>query len=233
VAVQGRSGRQVASQLGISEGTARQLVFRARASLRAAAAACLAPPLMVLRWLRRLAAAPARALTALRDGPLDMQQATEAAKCVKFGALAVVGAAAVGAGAFQLAAGPHHPATSHRGTGHGRASAACPVASLGAHATGAGNCPGREGRRGANGWHATASPRRHTVTQRRRYAGGGFALRGTLAHAAGAGCDRRVVRCAACLGRWRRREARAATGSPFGAVSAAAITRAGVPGRHA
>jgi hypothetical protein len=185
---------------------------------------------MVLRWLRRLAAAPARALTALRDGPLDMQQATEAAKCVKFGALAVVGAAAVGAGAFQLAAGPHHPATSHRGTGHAAQAPRAPVASLGAHATGAVTALGVKA-----GAARTVGTRRllHAVTPSRsgdgtRGAGSRSAAPSRTPQAPDATVESSAALRVSAAGAGG--EARAATGSPFGAVSAAAITRAGVPG---
>jgi RNA polymerase sigma-70 factor (ECF subfamily) len=105
VAVQGRSGRQIARQLGISELTARQLVFRARASLRAGAAVCLTPPIFVLRWLRRLLAAPARATAAARNG-LGWEQAAITAKVA---GVAVLGAAAVGTGVLRLSAGSHVP----------------------------------------------------------------------------------------------------------------------------
>ena len=49
----GHSGTQIAHALDVPEPVVRQLVFRARASVRAAAAACLVPPLTLVRLLRR------------------------------------------------------------------------------------------------------------------------------------------------------------------------------------
>ncbi|MGH2850387.1 MAG: RNA polymerase sigma factor, partial [Solirubrobacteraceae bacterium] len=64
-AVHGRSGTQIANSLGISESAVRQLVFKARASVRTAAAACLVPPLFVLAALRRALSGAARRASAL------------------------------------------------------------------------------------------------------------------------------------------------------------------------
>jgi RNA polymerase sigma factor (sigma-70 family) len=100
VAVHGRSGRQVARQLGVSELTARQLVFRARAALRAGAAVCLGPPLLILRWIRRLLETGRRLGGAARAGGGWVQGMT-AAKVAAFG---VLGVAAVGASALHFGA---------------------------------------------------------------------------------------------------------------------------------
>jgi RNA polymerase sigma-70 factor (ECF subfamily) len=118
VAVQGRSGRQVARQLGISEGTARQLVFRARATLRSAGAACLAPPVLVLRWLRRLGGSPSRVAAAARSGAVGgWERAVGTARLLKFGALAIAAGGAVGAGALQLAPSAPHAVTARERPG--------------------------------------------------------------------------------------------------------------------
>jgi RNA polymerase sigma factor (sigma-70 family) len=112
VAVHGRSGRQVARQLGVSESTARQLVFRARASLRAGAAVCVGPPLLVLRFMRRLLDTARRMGGSARAGSGWEQVVTTA----KVAAVGVLGAAAVGAGTLHLGgSAPHRSAPSGAG----------------------------------------------------------------------------------------------------------------------
>jgi RNA polymerase sigma factor (sigma-70 family) len=108
VAVQGRSGRQVANQLGVSESSARQLVFRARATLRAGSAVCVGPPLLLGGWMRRLLGT-ARRLGGAARGGLGCEQAAASAKVA---AVALLGVAAVGAGTLRLgatAARAHRP----------------------------------------------------------------------------------------------------------------------------
>lgn len=56
-AIEGRSGRGAALQMGISESPMRQLVYRARCSVRSAAAAVI--PLPLINWLIVAAEAPA------------------------------------------------------------------------------------------------------------------------------------------------------------------------------
>ena len=56
----GHNGAQIAHTLDVPEPVVRQLVFRARASVRAAAAACIAPPLTLVRLLRRAIGATGR-----------------------------------------------------------------------------------------------------------------------------------------------------------------------------
>ena len=63
-ALHGRSGTQLARQLGVTEPTVRQLVFRARGQLRRAMPACIAPPLAFLRLIRRAGATAGGAATA-------------------------------------------------------------------------------------------------------------------------------------------------------------------------
>ncbi len=89
-ALHGRSGTQLARQLGVTEPTVRQLVFRARDQLRRAIPACVAPPLAFLRLIRRAGAAAGRAATA----PGSFAAGT----VLKAAAVLVIGAAAVGAG---------------------------------------------------------------------------------------------------------------------------------------
>ena len=59
-ALHGQSGAEIARTLGVPEPSVRQLVFRARASVRATAASCLAPPLVLGRLLRRAVGTAAR-----------------------------------------------------------------------------------------------------------------------------------------------------------------------------
>ena len=89
-ALHGRSGTQLARQLGVTEPTVRQLVFRARDQLRRAMPSCVAPPLAFLRLIRRAAATAGRTATA--------PGAFAAGTALKAAAVLVVGAAAVGAG---------------------------------------------------------------------------------------------------------------------------------------
>jgi RNA polymerase sigma factor (sigma-70 family) len=109
-ALHGRSGIQLARQLGVTEATVRQLVFRARERMRLAAAACIAPPLALLRLIRRSATAATSG-----QGPLA------AATSLKAGAVLAAAAATVVAGTTLhfsphtvLAPVAHPPATSIR-----------------------------------------------------------------------------------------------------------------------
>jgi RNA polymerase sigma factor (sigma-70 family) len=119
-AVHGQSGTQIARQLGISECTARQLVFRARATLRSGAAACLLPPAIALRLIRRAAGSPARLATLVRGGAAS-GQAEVTGRLLKVAATAVAAITLVGSGAFHLIAQPdgrgrgtHAPIRGHR-----------------------------------------------------------------------------------------------------------------------
>jgi RNA polymerase sigma-70 factor (ECF subfamily) len=89
-ALHGRSGTQLARELGVTEATVRQLVFRARERLRIAAAACVAPPLALLRLIRRFAA------TAVKTG--TAQSSLAAGTILKAGVVLVFAAGAVGVG---------------------------------------------------------------------------------------------------------------------------------------
>ena len=124
IAVHGRSGRQVARQLGISECATRQLVFRARAALRAGTAACLVPPVFLLRVLRRIAPSRGRVTLLARAGASG-NWPESGARLLKLGAMAAVGATAIGAGAYHLVTTPHGgapSATAHGDGAHRRAS---------------------------------------------------------------------------------------------------------------
>ena len=110
-AVHGQSGSQIARQLGISECTARQLVFRARTRLRSGAA-CLVPPAIAVRLMRRVAPSPARLATLARRGAAAGQ--TEATgRLLRVAATAVAGITLAGSAAFHLIA---QPSTRGRGT---------------------------------------------------------------------------------------------------------------------
>ena len=88
-ALHGRSGLQLARQLGTTAPNVRQLVFRAREQVRLAAAACLAPPLALLRFMRHQGAGQA----ATAPGPIAATTAVKAGV-----ALIVVAAAGTAAG---------------------------------------------------------------------------------------------------------------------------------------
>jgi len=109
-AVHGQTGSQIARQLGISEGTARQLVFRARATLRAGASTCLLPPAIMLRLIRRVTGLPARLATTIRGGAAA-DQAELTGRLLKVAATAVAGITLVGSGALHLVT---HPAARAR-----------------------------------------------------------------------------------------------------------------------
>jgi RNA polymerase sigma factor (sigma-70 family) len=109
-AVHGKTGSQIARQLGISECTARQLVFKARATLRAGASACLLPPAIVLRLIRRVASLPARLAPTIRGGAAA-DQVELTGRLLKLAATAVAGITLVGSGALHLVT---HPAARAR-----------------------------------------------------------------------------------------------------------------------
>ena len=111
-------------QLGISECATRQLVFRARAALRAGTAACLVPPVFLLRVLRRIAPSRGRVTLLARAGASG-NWPESGARLLKLGAMAAVGATAIGAGAYHLVTTPHGgapSATAHGDGAHRRAS---------------------------------------------------------------------------------------------------------------
>jgi RNA polymerase sigma factor (sigma-70 family) len=101
-AVHGRSGRQIARSLGLDEAAVRQLVHRARTSVRAAAAAGLVPPILIGRSLR----AAASWIRRLSPGG-GSAGAFAGSKLIAVGAAAAVSAAAAGGAALQAG-------TSHR-----------------------------------------------------------------------------------------------------------------------
>jgi RNA polymerase sigma-70 factor (ECF subfamily) len=112
-ALHGGSGQQIAKAMGVDEPTVRQLVYRARSAVRSAAAACLVPPAILLRLVRRLARA-----TSQLGGQLafrtDETQVT--VRLLKAGAAAIVGVTLVGSAALQAihpghATGPGRSAT--------------------------------------------------------------------------------------------------------------------------
>ena len=105
-ALHGRSGTQLAHQLGVTEPTVRQLVFRARERMRTAIPACVAPPLALVRLIRRAAAGAGRAASS----PGSFAAGT----VLKAGAVLVIGAAAVGAGETLDSRGHGRPAAAGR-----------------------------------------------------------------------------------------------------------------------
>jgi RNA polymerase sigma factor (sigma-70 family) len=104
-AVHGGSGHQIARALGVDEPTVRQLVHRARAKVREAAAACLVPPALLIRLARRASHATRRLGGRVLAEPA---QTAATARLLKIGATAVVGIALVGSGTLRVIALRHH-----------------------------------------------------------------------------------------------------------------------------
>ncbi|HEX4034108.1 MAG TPA: RNA polymerase sigma factor [Solirubrobacteraceae bacterium] len=102
-ALHGRSGLQLARQLGTTAPNVRQLVFHARERVRLAAAACVAPPLALLRFLRHQAAGGSAAT------PGSMAAAT----ALKAGVALVAVVAAGTAAGLQLSQPPSRPPAQH------------------------------------------------------------------------------------------------------------------------
>jgi RNA polymerase sigma factor (sigma-70 family) len=106
-ALNGESRAAVAGSMGLSEGAVRQLMHRARATLRAAAAAITPVPLV--NWV-----------SALRDGPASAQgpeialgTGSAAGVALKLGAILASGAVATGIVGSQLAPRSKHPTAVH------------------------------------------------------------------------------------------------------------------------
>jgi RNA polymerase sigma factor (sigma-70 family) len=135
-AIDGRSHQEVASALGITHGAVRGLLYRARASLRSAAAALTPPPLLAWAAGSSGRLAPAASRLAELSGAASGSDAGGA--LLKGVAVALTSAAAAGAVLVPL---PHHHArNAHRaalassalGVSEGRpsAAAAAPLALL-------------------------------------------------------------------------------------------------------
>ena len=166
-AVDGQSHDEVASVLGISEGALRGLLYRARATLRSAAAALTPPPL--LEWASgstRAAAPTAERLAELTAGG----GAAGLAGVLLKGAVVTVTAGAVATGAG-VVAGHKHGAVSR----HHRVAAAAPLVAL----------PGSdENRISRSGISGSASPivllAEHQPTHEGRREGGHHGARTTM-----------------------------------------------------
>jgi RNA polymerase sigma factor (sigma-70 family) len=124
-AVEGRTHRQVASDLGLSEPALRGLVYRARATLRAAAGAIVPPPL--LGWALDAGARGTPAVERLAELGSGGGSAGIAGLLVKGGAVAVTAGALAGgivaAHAHRVAAHPAGAASLRPGRPHNRAAA--------------------------------------------------------------------------------------------------------------
>ncbi|HEY2770329.1 MAG TPA: RNA polymerase sigma factor [Solirubrobacteraceae bacterium] len=151
--VQGRRRVEIARSMGLSEGAVRQLVHRARMTVRAAATAVTPYPL--LRWLS--ARAPGDSEVAIGAGAASAGGAT-----VKLGALLASGVIASGIvvdvnrtpSAHHSSAAAGAPALHVRGNGGGRAAVAPAAAGTAARALGSGlqgTLPAVLGRGGAAG----------------------------------------------------------------------------------
>ncbi|HUZ28755.1 MAG TPA: RNA polymerase sigma factor [Solirubrobacteraceae bacterium] len=104
-ALEGRSREEVAGLLGLSEGAVRQLVFRARATVRASVTAIT--PFPLLRWL--VARQPHGSDWSTADMVAGAGGASTVAVAVKVGAVVVAGLGVAGAIAVRpQPAHPHH-----------------------------------------------------------------------------------------------------------------------------
>jgi RNA polymerase sigma factor (sigma-70 family) len=119
-AVHGGSGRQIAGELGVDESTVRQLVFRARATVRAAAAACLLPPALSARFARAIAGATRRAGNSRTLSNAEQVETT--GRLLKFGVTAMLATALVGSGALHVIDSHHRapltPPSASRAASH-------------------------------------------------------------------------------------------------------------------
>ena len=111
-ALEGRSHEEVATALGLSSGSVRGLIYRARAALRAAAAALIPGPL--LSWAARQDVAPRTGAAALAGG----SSAGVAGAVFKGGAIvtvagAIAGTAVVAVHPFHRRAAAAHAAAHH------------------------------------------------------------------------------------------------------------------------
>jgi len=124
-AVEGRTHRQVASDLGLSEPALRGLVYRARATLRAAAGAIVPPPL--LGWALDAGARGTPAVERLAELGAGGGSAGIAGLLVKGGAVAVTAGALAGgivaAHAHRVATHPAGAASLGPARPHSRAAA--------------------------------------------------------------------------------------------------------------
>jgi RNA polymerase sigma factor (sigma-70 family) len=115
-ALQGRSRTEVAHLMGLSEGAVRQLVHRARETLRTAITAIT--PLPLARWLGNLQAGAANGLPEISAGA---GAAAASGVAVKIGALVATGALATG---VISVVSPHHAARPHGHAAAGRSGSA-------------------------------------------------------------------------------------------------------------
>jgi RNA polymerase sigma-70 factor (ECF subfamily) len=148
----GRSGRETARALGISEGAVRQLVVRARARARAAVGA-LVPPVLIARIP---GPRPPLRLATLAHGPLGSPGALEGAQALAWLTPMLAAGVLVGAGVSAVQPAAHR----HAGTAR-RAASGGP----GARPTGAGpRRPARPAARPRRGVAAIPAPRRRART---------------------------------------------------------------------
>jgi RNA polymerase sigma factor (sigma-70 family) len=110
-ALEGRSHEEVATALGLSNGSVRGLIYRARAALRAAAAALIPTPL--LSWAARQDYAPGPGSAALAGGG----SAGIAGAVLKGGAAVTVAGAIAGTAVVTVHRFHRHPTAAHT-SGH-------------------------------------------------------------------------------------------------------------------
>ncbi len=108
-ALEGRSHEEVARALGLSDGSVRGLIYRARAALRAAAAALIPGPL--LSWAARQDLAPAAGTAAVAGGG----SAGIAGAVFKGGAVVTVAGAIAGTAVVAVHPFQRHPTSARAG----------------------------------------------------------------------------------------------------------------------
>lgn len=111
VAIHGRPGSEVADAMGMSEGAVRQLVHRARATVRAAVTAIT--PFPLLRWLSNHRSNGAAGLT---DLTLASGTASTAGVAVKFGVGALMATGVLAGGVISAVSLHHGPRGGHSQT---------------------------------------------------------------------------------------------------------------------
>jgi RNA polymerase sigma factor (sigma-70 family) len=176
IAVEGRSQDEVALELGLSEGAVRQLVHRARTTLRAAATAIT--PLPLVTWAAAAATRAEPVAQRIAELGAGAGGAGAAAAIAKAGAVVVLAGGAIGGPAL---VGSHHGA-SRRAAASAAAQAHRPLTAASAQTVDASLTPGSSastvpavaigapGRRRSGG---RAVGRSRSVTERRSGSGSG------------------------------------------------------------
>jgi RNA polymerase sigma factor (sigma-70 family) len=140
--LEGRSYQEISVALGVSDGAVRQLLNRARTTLRAAATS-ITPPQLVERLAERAAV---DAPVASRIAEISVAGAGGAMTLAKFGTVVVVAGAVAGG----MAGGPLHPSGGSRGGGDVADAAEAAVRGAGLDDSGSSSGGGGPGSRGGS-----------------------------------------------------------------------------------